>query len=122
MASRDSRSNSSEIKNRAQQPYTPINAALEYAQRDLWVFPCHGIIRPGWGIEEPSCTCPLGADCPNARAGKHPRSEHGFRDATLDPKVILSWRRDSNIAIATGEVSKIFVMDVDPRNGGVETL
>ena len=46
--------------------------------------------------------------------------------ATLDPDRIRHWwaphRADMALGICTGPVSNIWVMDIDPRNGGNETL
>jgi len=75
-------------------------AALRYAKHGWPVFPC----RPG---------------------EKAPATPHGFQDATTDlPTIIRSWTAmpNANIGIATGERSNLAVLDVDPRNGGEETL
>lgn len=56
-------------------------------------------------------------------AGKVPRTPHGFKDATLDPNEIRAlWDRhpDAGIGVATGR--RLLVLDVDPRNGGSESL
>ena len=48
-----------------------------------------------------------------------------MKDATTDPALIQKWWTDlpdANVAIATGKDSNILVIDVDPRNGGVNTL
>jgi hypothetical protein len=48
--------------------------------------------------------------------GKMPATPHGCKDATTDATVITAWwtrRPDCNIAIATGVVSGIFVLDID---------
>jgi putative DNA primase/helicase len=50
---------------------------------------------------------------------------NGWKDATDDPALIAEWARrfpDGNIAVATGKMSGITVIDVDPRNGGFATL
>lgn len=55
-----------------------------------------------------------------ARA-KTPITAHGFKDATSDPETLTSWSLQfpgCNWGIATGEVSGIVVIDIDPRNGG----
>jgi hypothetical protein len=47
---------------------------------------------------------------------KSPVTKHGFKDATRDPQQIEAWWGpcpDWNIAAATGEVSRIFVLDID---------
>jgi hypothetical protein len=74
---------------------TPLAAALGYAKRGMYVFPCW----PG---------------------KKTPMTEKGLLEATTDPKQITSWWKRSpyaNVAIATGP-SGIVVVDVDPKNGG----
>jgi predicted P-loop ATPase len=74
--------------------------ALKCAKRGWHVLPC----RPG---EKP------------------PATKHGYKDATADPgAVVRSWKRNprANVGIATGSVSGVFVLDVDPRNGGDKSL
>jgi hypothetical protein len=49
----------------------------------------------------------------------------GFKDATDDPAIIADWAQrfpDANIAVATGKMSGITVIDVDKRNDGFATL
>ena len=49
----------------------------------------------------------------------------GFKDASDDPDRIDAWAKQfpkANIAIATGDVSGILVIDIDPRNGGLKTV
>lgn len=79
---------------------TPGEAAIAYALLYGWhVFPCH--------------------------RDKTPRTPHGFKDATRDPAIITAWWErwpDASIGIATGKVSGIFVLDVDPAHGGADTL
>jgi Bifunctional DNA primase/polymerase, N-terminal len=93
-------------------------AALDYAARELSLFPC-------WWAVDGHCACG-DLDCPSP--AKHPlgaAAPHGFRDATTDPKRILAWWRhwpSANVAIATGRVSGIFVLDVDAHRGGDATL
>lgn len=85
-------------------------AALEYAERDWYVFPCH-LIDGG------RCSCGS-ADCTSP--GKHPRTARGFKDASIDPKQIRSWWvrwPEANIGIATGAVSGFIVLDVDGPAG-----
>jgi Bifunctional DNA primase/polymerase, N-terminal len=60
-----------------------------------------------------------GSKLPAIKGGK------GFKDATDDHAKIDAWVKafpKCNIAIATGEPSGIVVIDVDPRNGGFDTL
>jgi Bifunctional DNA primase/polymerase, N-terminal/Primase C terminal 1 (PriCT-1) len=87
-----------------------LEAALSYAEKNCWkVLPLHSI-RPGG-----ECTC--GNDeCD--RKGKHPRTQHGLKDASRDPEQIRKWWStwpDANVGVATGEDSGIFVLDVDDK-------
>jgi hypothetical protein len=71
-------------------------AARLFADKDVPVFPC----VPG---------------------GKRPLVEHGFHEATTDPgRVEAWWRRwpSANIAIPTGAVSGLEVIDVDVKPAG----
>jgi hypothetical protein len=88
-----------------------LQAALWLAEHGIPVFPCH---------------CPEGLNgcsCRNPRCasqGKHPRTEHGFKDASTDPERIKKWWGqwpEANLAIATGAPSGLLVLDFDPRNG-----
>jgi len=77
--------------------------ALKYASRGFAVFPCGG------------------------SNGKKPLTPHGFKDASTDPKQIEEWwttHPNANIAIATGEMSGLVVLDIDNKNGkdGSSTL
>ncbi len=86
-------------------------AALWYATLQIPVFPLHYPLAGG-------CSCRKG-DCDSP--GKHPLTEHGFKDATIDSTQVTAWWHqwpDANIGIATGAVSGLLVVDCDPRNGG----
>jgi hypothetical protein len=76
-----------------------LRAAVFYARRFKWpVFP----LRPHT---------------------KEPLTEHGFKDASLDLARIVSWWEDcptANIGVPTGII--FWVLDVDPRNGGDDSL
>jgi hypothetical protein len=64
------------------------------------------------------CSC-SDLDCQNP--GKHPRTAHGFKDATQDQDRIAAWWKrwpDANVGIPTGAASGLLVVDCDPRNGG----
>lgn len=70
-------------------------AALKYAAAGFSVFPC----QP---------------------RSKIPATPHGFKDATRDPALIAAWWDEDpayNVAIATGEVSGLFVLDIDEKPG-----
>ena len=83
------------------------NKALAYAQILGWaVFPCHSIV-------DSKCTCGS-VDCKSQ--GKHPLTINGVKDATTSPQQIIDWWDKypyANIAVATGKISGIVVIDVD---------
>ncbi len=73
-----------------------LKAALKLARSGVPVFPCN--------VED-----------------KSPRTSHGFKDASTDIAVVSAWSWEDAIigaAIVEGQV----VIDVDPRNGGDDTL
>src|SRR5262245_43018476 len=85
---------------------TSKDIALEYARRGLPVFPIH-TIRDG------RCSCGK-QHCDDV--GKHPMTNHGFKDASTDPVVIeqlFRGRSDANIGAATGPASDVWVLDED---------
>ena len=91
---------------------------LEFALRAAELGP----ILPLHWVEDGECSCGT-QDCPDA--GKHPRTRHGVKDATTDEKKVREWWHENpkaNIGIAMGNDSGIFVLDVDPRHGGDESL
>jgi putative DNA primase/helicase len=92
-------------------PTQPLfDAALTYAARGWAVFPCHTPTPKG-------CSCRK--NC--GRIGKHPRTQHGLKDATTDEATIQRWWRQfpqANIGIATGAVSGLVVLDEDSYKGG----
>jgi putative DNA primase/helicase len=101
----------------SKKPLNLLTEALRYAELGLSVVPVHTIKDDG------SCSCKDGETCHSP--GKHPRTLHGVHDATRDGAEIESfWRKwpDANIGIATGHASGIVVIDIDPRNGGLETF
>ena len=54
---------------------------------------------------------------------KWPACPHGCKDATLDPEVVKEWwtaNPNANIGVATGEISKVFVVDADGTDGQEE--
>ena len=92
-----------------------LEQALSYAARGWAVFPVHT-------IKNGRCTC-LSEDCRNA--GKHPIPTNGLNAATHDPEKIRAWwgkTPTANIGIATGEISGLVVLDVDPRHKGDESM
>lgn len=92
-----------------------LRAALIYGERGLRVFPLHMPLGTG-------CTCG-NSRCPDR--GKHPRTQHGWHDASTDPKTIAAWWLEapmSNVGIVTGHRSGLVVLDVDPPHGGEQSL
>jgi putative DNA primase/helicase len=103
------RSMSMNIRNETTMP----DAALLYADAGYAIFPAH-TIRAG------ACTC---GGAKNCKPGKHPVggiAPRGVLNATTDPNIIAGWwaqMPDANIGIATGERSKLVVLDVDGPTG-----
>lgn len=93
-----------------------LTAALSYAARGWSVVPAHHPTGDGCSCGKPGCASP----------GKHPRIQWGAyqrRRATAD-ELRTWWGRwpRSNIAVVTGEISGLAVLDVDPRHGGDDAL
>lgn len=106
-----------------------LASVLSYADRGWAVFP---IWPPSFIDGEAVCSCPKGSTC-TSKPGKHPHCNWGngtgsslFNTAaTKDPDTVYRWWStwpDSNIGVATGPKSGIFVVDVDKRHNGWETL
>jgi len=94
---------------------SPIKVALRYLELGLAVFPCYEIINGKCACGESDCQSP----------GKHPRTPHGLKDASKDPEQIKKWWTKwpgSNIAVATGKISGLTILDVDKKSGGFESL
>src|SRR5262245_44468529 len=93
-----------------------LDVALGYAARGWQVFPCHTPWQEG-------CSCRKHRTC--EEVGKHPRTLHGLLDATTDEAKIQRWWKmwpQANIAIRTGAISGLVVLDVDHRKGGADSL
>ena len=93
---------------------SPLEMALAYAGNGWAVLPLHTAV-------ESVCDCRKACASP----AKHPRTMAGFKDATTDEAKIRHWWGmwpEANIGIATGAVSGIFVVDIDPYHGGMETI
>jgi len=90
-------------------------AARHVADQLGWaVFPCHSIER---GV----CSCPKGGTC--EAPGKHPRTTNGVKDASTDQNYLAAWHSrwpNANWAATPGEDG--FVVDIDPRHGGWESV
>jgi putative DNA primase/helicase len=82
--------------------------------------PSHWLVawEGGW-----SCTCKLGPACKNA--GKHPRVAAWQDAATTEARMVEAWWTewpDANVSVVLGAVTGMFVVDVDPRDGGYESM
>ena len=93
-----------------------LDAALEYAAHGDLVFPV-------WWAEEQRCAC-RAYDC--SSPAKHPIAScapNGLKDATTDETTIRRWWAlfpKANIATRTG--LQRTVLDIDPQQGGEESL
>lgn len=89
-------------------------SAIRYAAQGWPVLPLHHPIEGACSCGNPDCSSP----------GKHPRTEHGLSDATTDPEAITRWWAEdpnANIGVRTGHVSGMVVLDIDAKNGGLES-
>ncbi|WP_375461093.1 phage/plasmid primase, P4 family [uncultured Enterovirga sp.] len=103
------------VSSRARNHENLADAAVAYARRGLAVLPLHT-------IEQGVCTCSRGGDCTSP--GKHPILVGGVHGATCDPTAVARLWQDhpaANVGIATGAVSNLVAIDIDPRNGGSDT-
>ncbi len=91
-----------------------LEAALLYARRGWRVIPLHSIVNG-------KCTCKR--DCRSP--GKHPRQSKwqvsGLTDSDAIRRTFTKYP-NSNVGIITGAVSGLFVLDIDPRNAGNDSL
>jgi hypothetical protein len=94
-----------------------LNSALYYAGNFGWpVFPVHSAAH---GI----CSCRKAEHCSDP--GKHPHTRHGFKNATINSRIIRTWWRrwpQANVAIPTGPPSDLFVFDLDMDGNGEKSL
>jgi hypothetical protein len=94
---------------------TARDYALVYSARGWPVLPCHEPTLNG-------CSCGR-SDC--ASPAKHPRLRRGLHDATLDPALIRRWWErwpDAGVAVRTGSISGLVVVDIDRHSGGFRSL
>lgn len=92
-----------------------VDHAIQYAEKGWHVLPLHSVIDGKCTCGKPSCTS----------AGKHPQTINGLRAATTDADTINTWFKHwpkANIGIATGAISGIGVLDIDPKHGGEDSL
>jgi hypothetical protein len=90
-----------------------LDQALAYARRGWPIFPVHTARAGQCSCGHPACD----------RVAKHPRTEHGLKDATTSTSAIVEWWTrwpEANIGLPTG--GHFAVLDVDPKIGGDEAL
>lgn len=87
-----------------------LAAALAYAKDGWPVLPLHTPVPGG------ACDCPRPNQCDSP--GKHPRTQHGLKDATTDELTIQRWWRTwphANVGLAVPE--GWVIIDVDGQEG-----
>lgn len=92
-----------------------LNNAIHYAEMGWAVLPLHSVVKGKCSCGKPYCQSP----------GKHPMTPNGLKSATHDKDTINTWFKEwkhANIGIATGSISGIGVIDIDPRHGGSDSL
>lgn len=97
-----------------------LEAALRHARAGRGVFPLHNPVTAPDGTL--ACSCGK-RDC--GHVGKHPRTKHGFKDATTDETQIREWWRQwprANLGLPVGASAGLAVIDIDPRHEGDSTL
>lgn len=95
-----------------------LSWAKSYVHAGYYIFPVYTVNDTG------ECSCGTAA-CKDA--GKHPRVARGLKEASRDRDKVEEWfgsgAPESNIGIATGEISGITVIDIDigPGKMGAES-
>jgi hypothetical protein len=104
-----------EIKELRQNAANVLDYALMYAKKGFSIIPCH------W-IDNKKCSCGK-SSC--SSEGKHPITNlvpNGLKNASKDSEVIQKWflsHPNANVAIVTGAISGISVLDFDLRDNGL---
>lgn len=98
----------------------PHDVATTYAQRGWAVIPLH------WIMDDGRCSCAVGPNPCTDSFGKHPLRKGwttGDRLSAADLYAIwIEQTPRANIGIRTGTISGFFVLDVDPKSGGFDSL
>ena len=95
-----------------------LNAALGYHERGWRVIALHRV-----GPDGRTCSCRAGANCTSA--GKHPKNNEWQKAPAMSaPDIYATWdvERAPNLGIATGSTSGFWVLDIDPKGGGLESM
>jgi len=81
---------------------------------------CAGVglrVHPLYQVDERlQCSCWRGAECPEKQRGKHPRLSSWQTAASADEDIVCQWWDQwpaAGIGIATGQASRIWVLDCD---------
>lgn len=80
-----------------------LRAAVRYAENGIPVLPLHSIEKGKCSCKNPQCKSP----------GKHPRLEHGIKDASTDPARIRAWWQKWPTANIGLRLDGLLVVDVD---------
>lgn len=104
---------------------SPDNTNLAYALRYA-AMGWH--VLPVWGVDDVGrCRCGKVGSVDGHKPGKHPQGKlvpHGHNDATNDESVIKRWFTedpDAGVGLSL-EASGLVALDIDPRNGGDDSL
>jgi len=92
-----------------------LDVALSFIAQHWPVFPCRH--RDDEYVDNDGCVEIL--------ATKTPLTSNGFRGATLNERIVREyWRRNPSamIGVPTGALIGAWVLDIDPKHGGDETL
>lgn len=95
-----------------------LEAALDYDKRGWRIIPLHRV-----GGELKACSCNKGLACTSK--GKHPKDMKWQESPRLSVTDIYGYWEDSkppNLGIATGTISGFWVLDIDPKGGGIDTM
>jgi hypothetical protein len=112
-----------------------VKAALLYAKRFGWrILPVHSVRADGLCTCGHTETAPQVCECGEPKCkrihspgsiGKHPRLSDWTAKATDTADTITEWFArwpEANVGVATGAGSGFWILDVDPRNGGLDSL
>lgn len=96
-----------------------LNMLRKYLAMGWALVPLHHVTNLGHG---PACSCREALACKSA--GKHPRLSAWQRPENLvrTEAALLPWPAETNWGLATGVVSGVWALDVDPKNGGREAV
>jgi P4 family phage/plasmid primase-like protien len=99
-------------------PEALLAAALDYRKRGWRVIQLHSV-----GPDGMTCSCRNGRKCTSK--GKHPIDEGWQNTPPLGvDDIVALWekRPKANLGLAVGEASGFWVLDIDPKNGGMDSM